>query len=489
VSRAQDDKAIERPLDRLSYYNGQRLEARDLKLEQAYHMRMRRWLNKSLYPDGGIVNGLEVIEQEGTLVVIVTAGLALDTQGREIILLEDTQVQWAGNPGECILTIRYDEHTTGCEQDGCTTRSEAGARAAGSSLAWSGPALVRAEPVFAWRDALPLAASDEIALARVMLDDDCQVVKNVDLSGRDLMNEPGDTVHQFALEGFRDIDEDNPGRIYFHIRGRQPTAVTLYLRAEPFSTLYYSELGYHDHKLSNQDPDQDGPTETTGSPTEYPEHNHETPITITKNDLKHSHAITLPLDKSTNTLKKVENQGEMCFEVVNKDAGYFTVILTDEVLPGYTFDVGDLSLDTLGSMLSDPRPLPDHQHELSLNLPEMQIEHSGTHIGSLFRRGEALTYVKNLQVWIDGKPRTEEILKQAQDNLPGRWTGFDSLGNGQADHPLVKDDDPTDVDGTGPINLHLLGIPFTEGEHYIDLRIPASEDGAGGRISYNLYVE
>ncbi len=38
----------EKPIERLQYYNGQRLEADDLKLEQEYHIRVRRWLNKSL---------------------------------------------------------------------------------------------------------------------------------------------------------------------------------------------------------------------------------------------------------------------------------------------------------------------------------------------------------------------------------------------------------------------------------------------------------
>jgi len=38
----------EKVLERLNYYNGQRLEASDLKVEQEYHIRVRRWLNKSL---------------------------------------------------------------------------------------------------------------------------------------------------------------------------------------------------------------------------------------------------------------------------------------------------------------------------------------------------------------------------------------------------------------------------------------------------------
>jgi hypothetical protein len=35
----------EKPLERLNYFNGQRLQAGDFKLEQDYHMRVRRWLN------------------------------------------------------------------------------------------------------------------------------------------------------------------------------------------------------------------------------------------------------------------------------------------------------------------------------------------------------------------------------------------------------------------------------------------------------------
>ena len=49
----------EKPLERLNYFNGQRLQAADFKLEQDYHMRVRRWLNRSLYTPG-IASGLEV---------------------------------------------------------------------------------------------------------------------------------------------------------------------------------------------------------------------------------------------------------------------------------------------------------------------------------------------------------------------------------------------------------------------------------------------
>ena len=46
----------EKPIERLSFYNGERLNADDFKLEQEYHIRVRRWLNKSLY-SAGIAGG------------------------------------------------------------------------------------------------------------------------------------------------------------------------------------------------------------------------------------------------------------------------------------------------------------------------------------------------------------------------------------------------------------------------------------------------
>src|SRR5438094_368397 len=120
----------EKPLERLNYYNGQRLEARDLKLEQEYHIRVRRWLNKSLY-----------------------------TSGR-----------------------------TG--------------------------------------------------LAEVELDAVCTTVRRVHVGARRYVGAALTAkVYQYALEGERHVsstigNESNPARIYFHIRGRQPHSVTLYLRAE-----------------------------------------------------------------------------------------------------------------------------------------------------------------------------------------------------------------------------------------------------------------
>src|SRR5574342_291388 len=108
----------EKPIERLNYFNGLRLEAGDLKVEQEYHMRVRRWLNKSLF-SAGIAEGLEVRPNPGNpQQILVSPGLALDAEGREIILLEEEAVDVKGkaSPREGqvdgnYLTIQYREET------------------------------------------------------------------------------------------------------------------------------------------------------------------------------------------------------------------------------------------------------------------------------------------------------------------------------------------------------------------------------------------
>lgn len=132
----------EKPVERLNYYNGQRLEARDFKLEQEYHIRVRRWLNKSLYSPG-IARGLEVREEQGTLNVIVSPGLALDAEGREILLWEEERVpvqSYSGSSDAVVegnyLVIEYREEKLEEEKSGCTPRRTGTAEQSG--VGWAG---------------------------------------------------------------------------------------------------------------------------------------------------------------------------------------------------------------------------------------------------------------------------------------------------------------------------------------------------------------
>ena len=143
------------PLDRLKYYNGQRLNAEDFQLEQDYHIRVLCWLNKSLY-DPGIADGL-LVSQTRTLPgappvqsnqIVVSPGLAIDGEGRSIILIEETVLNVVGVPNNDpswvfgnFLTIRYAEATAEEVEDGCKIAS------ASCDYPWGGPSRVRAAPV------------------------------------------------------------------------------------------------------------------------------------------------------------------------------------------------------------------------------------------------------------------------------------------------------------------------------------------------------
>jgi Chaperone of endosialidase len=93
-------------IKRLHYFNGQFLKEQDFSDEQKYHLDMRRRLNQRLHAPG-IVFGLEV--NPGANKVTVQPGMAIDPQGREIILeaATDLTITAAGD-----ITIAYKEEQT-----------------------------------------------------------------------------------------------------------------------------------------------------------------------------------------------------------------------------------------------------------------------------------------------------------------------------------------------------------------------------------------
>jgi hypothetical protein len=475
----------EKPIERLNYYNGQRLEASDLKLEQEYHIRVRRWLNRSLY-SAGIASGLQVKEEKEGLNVVVSPGLALDFEGREIILLEEERICAIGKHnmvGEVdvgfYLTIQYREQKVAEEPGGCAPKNSGRKKAAGS-LASGGPSRVLAKPILGWSDVLPHESSGKIVLARVLLDENCKNIQTVQTDVRRYVGaSSASKVRQYALEGERDIDSNNPGRIYFHIRGRQPSAVTLYLRAEKFSTLYYSELGRHDHAITvNIDP-----------------------ITIPE----HSHAITLDPTTDPPTRGTTSFAGTHSHEIDDIRA-----LVNNEVTNPFKYSFTglddrvprkDISLKNWFTMTISLLDSEVHSHDIPSSTdpaPPIPLTLSGTGaagtagvidqpIRSVIVDGEetatALTYVNDLQVWI-GKPNqldnyTPKIWHQLHDAQPTiEWETI-KLGDGSVNHPLAQN-------GTGEIKLDFLeGLSFDEGEYCIELKV----DSGGGRILYNLYVE
>ena len=200
------------PLERLNYFNSQRLEAIDFRLEQAYHMRVRRELNRALY-SFGIGTGLEVRPHPTDLhAVEVGPGLALDPFGREIILFEPRTVKVCGTPRRAdgvtfgnYLVIAYREEKVAPQSDGCAVvgvyptgtdpcackgtsplktnrcggecRGGCGGGSCGGgcecgatesqAYAWGAPSRIRSEPMLMFQDAWPAETSGKLILAQV----------------------------------------------------------------------------------------------------------------------------------------------------------------------------------------------------------------------------------------------------------------------------------------------------------------------------------
>lgn len=458
---------VEQPLDRLNYYNGQRLEAADFRLEQEFHIRVRRWLNKSLYT-WGIAAGLEVMVKEGDPhKVVVSPGMALDIDGREIILLEAREVPVVGNPSQIegvvsgnYLVIQYQEEKVAALADGCAVPLK---DKTGSKVAWGGPSRVRSEPDICFQNDWPYKeGGQKIVLAQVELDEAC-AVRHIHTSVRKYAGaaQPGEAL-AYALEGEKDIDsnKDNSKKIYFHIRGGRPNAVTLYLRGAKFSSLYYTELGQHKHGISFN----------SGAGGAIAAHDHTVDLSDIKTDegdpSSHRHEIWADTDDSDSGAMETGTDG---------GTGTKDQMLTG--VGGVKGGRGDMEVKPAGththSLIGDnltitttPEPKKEaHFHGVTGDTNSTGFSPAARTSGS------TLTYIDDLQIELDATSYTKAI----RDRL-----GWSIIGNGTGDAAdlLVQT-------GTGPIQFELLGADLNEGEHLLELKV----NKGGGRILYNLYVE
>jgi hypothetical protein len=430
------------PLDRLNYYNGQRLEAEDFRLEQEYHIRVRRWLNKSLY-SWGIAAGLEVTVKEGDAhKVIVHPGMALDAEGREIILLEAREMQVMGTPSTAAglvfgnyLVIQYTEEKVAPQEDGCCVPTK---DKKGQKIAWGGPSRIACKPHIQWLNNWPTEASGKIVLAQVELDDAC-AVRDIRTAVRKYVGPvKADFVRALAIEGEKDIDSENTKELYFHIEGGLPNSVMLYLRGSKFSTLYYTEMGSHNHVI-------------------------DVALDSFSTDLSHFHKIsegqTGPGTKHRHAIWVDDGQEAPGVDVDTGDGWNSTIISEEDShthpFEGLTTDsrLSTLTVDQSASGTAALRGAPDQT----------------------VRSGSSYKYVNDLQVVFDDQDITQALLAQLRDrDGQNMWA---TLGNGQASHDLI-------ITGTGAIDLMRLGVDLSPGEHHITLKVP---DG-GGKIHYNLYV-
>lgn len=439
-------------VERLHYFDGQRLEAMDLRLEQRYHMELRRLLNRGLFAPGA-VNGLEVAAADGHTVE-VAAGLALNPLGREVVLASAQRLAVPNRPpvqaslGGYFLTIRYAEVPVPGLVDGCR-----------APLSVMQPSRVVEQPVLGWTETWPnhklcgQSGNPEdcaIVLAKVDLDGSCAIA-GVNAAVRQWAQVivPGQ-VHAFALEGGRDIDAHHPGILRFHVRGGRPSAVFLYLRAEPFTPYYYTELGRHAHLLDGNKtepaPMPGHAHDISGLRTAMPPRGDEAPPPGT-----HLHTVQVVASSSSTVLTNVPAVGQG-FErtgppFIHPDGGH-----------DHTLDSATTGGPAAGA--------DDHYHNVTGTTGASGV----TDITARSNGARSYTYVKDMVIKLDGHTITDLIT-----GPPRNWPG---LGDGTAVSPIAQL-------GTGPIDLIAVGLALEEGEHVLEFSVPAD----GGRIAYNLYVE
>ncbi|MCA9625035.1 MAG: hypothetical protein KC731_38685 [Myxococcales bacterium] len=429
-------------LTRLNYFNGMRLEAPDFRVEQAYHIDVRRRLMRALF-SSGIAEGLEVSIAPDKHHLVIGQGLALDEEGRVIAIDEPTEVAVRGVPSSDegwifgnYLVARYDEHTEVEAQDGC--RVENGC----CETAWGGPTRIVARPDLSFQHAWP---KDGVVLAQVELDESC-AVKSLRTGVRKYATPVTSAARSFALEGEREIDEHNPKRLYFHLEG--PTrSVMLYLRAAKFSTLFYSELGVHSHALDTE-------TKNAGA---APPHTHPLGDATLSLAGEHSHGASANVD---------EDGAGTAFEIDDPSATINLAQLGLSIAAGgehtHAFEGDDPATGPGGA-------LPSHHHAITGVSTEPQGQPPvSARVGESIRE-----YVEGLEVWVDNQNLTPNILAHL-----GGAPNWAALGDGTAAHLLV-------TEGTAiGIPLDRLGMNVTAGAHLVELRVTKG----GGTIHYNLYV-
>ena len=97
---------------RMHYFDRQFLRARDFQVEQTYHLERHRLHNKLLHTEGvARTNHLLVTGEVGQRTLTVAEGIAIDEEGREIVLLQQSKypIDPLTEPGKYELIVRLDE--------------------------------------------------------------------------------------------------------------------------------------------------------------------------------------------------------------------------------------------------------------------------------------------------------------------------------------------------------------------------------------------
>jgi hypothetical protein len=506
-------------VERLHYYNGRRLDAADLRVEQHYHVAMRRLLNRGLFTPG-VVNGLEVSKVDTTH-VRVAPGLAIDPLGREIVVPDvpdaDRTLAVPGQPptrklGGYFLMVRYVEEPIPASEDPCAepATSQAARIRERAELVWT-----EDFPAHDLCDPLKPSLDCAIVLALVATTTACEI-ERIEIGVRQYAHPTHvSQVSAIALEGEKDIDKDNPKVLHFQIRGGSPNSVILHLWGGKFSSLHYTEMGSHSHSVSGT---------LDKVQVDLPQHQHDLSAAVSAKATPqtHGHGTHGHGTGGAASHGHGAHDHNLWVNASNSDlplALAHTLFPTAPVTwtavwPGWWFqragrpfnkpNAGGAQADdkwvvkssvdetTLDSVSVEAGG--DHTHGLTgntaLNAASKAPEHGHPFTGSISlagasvganglpyqaRSGPRYEYVDRMKVELDGVPITTEILAR----LPSAWQ---SLGDGFATHQLIDE-------GTGPLDLieiaNAAGKTIDVGSHTLTFSVASG----GGKVLYNLYVE
>ncbi len=153
-------------INRLNYFKGEFLEEKDFTDEQKYHIGMLRLHNKNLHT-WGIADGLDVTFVVGEKKVTIHEGMAIDADGKQIVLNEAKDIDFSASTAKnpICITIAYNDDTL------ADSRTDTGI---------TGFARRVEDPDIQYPDE-PTDASRKLILAEVTLNND-KTIGNVDKS-------------------------------------------------------------------------------------------------------------------------------------------------------------------------------------------------------------------------------------------------------------------------------------------------------------------
>jgi hypothetical protein len=163
-------------LERLRYWHGQRLRARDFRDQTAIEAQLRWWHNRALHNAFGVSLGLTVspVPASGSLTAVrVTCGLAYDCFGRELILQDTREISVPTAPPPqgnlqvtpMTLLLRYKDSAQFPQRNDLAAVC---LPCAGSSF--------QEEPDFVWQPADRVQVTDGVPLARVNFDNQIAIL-------------------------------------------------------------------------------------------------------------------------------------------------------------------------------------------------------------------------------------------------------------------------------------------------------------------------